>query len=85
MHNTVTQAESSSYGAGGVMATTGGWGLSWLYVEDCDVTTAGRAAGGISAYNDSYTQCVVKTAGFRPKPWRAVWQAYLPIPHTGVR
>lgn len=60
MHNTVTQAESSSYGAGGVMATTGGWGLSWLYVEDCDVTTAGRAAGGISAYNDSYTQCVVK-------------------------
>ena len=60
MHNTVTQAESSSYGAGGVMATTGGWGLSWLYVEDCDVTTAGRTAGGISAYNDSYTQCVVK-------------------------
>ncbi len=42
------------------MATTGDWGISWLYVEDCDVTTTGKAAGGISAYNDGYTQCVVK-------------------------
>ena len=59
MHNTVNQPENGAYGAGGVMATAGNWGISWVYVEDCEVTTKGKAAGGISAYNDGYRQCVV--------------------------
>ena len=61
MHNTVNQPENGAYGSGGVMATAGNWGISWVYVEDCDVTTKGKAAGGISAYNDGYRQCVVSS------------------------
>ena len=65
--NTVTQTDTASYMAGGVMGQADGWGTRYNYAEGCTVTTKGKAAGGISGYNEHFyyetvVDCTIEAA-----------------------